>query len=105
LIHPAHYEGLPTVLLEAMACGTPVIASAVSGALDVVTDGINGLLVPPRNPDQLARTVLQIMDHPEFARKLGSEAVLAIEKKYSWHLVSQNYLNLYNRLVFQGKNG
>jgi glycosyltransferase involved in cell wall biosynthesis len=97
-LHPAHYEGLPTVLLEAMACGRPVIATGVSGALDVIKDGINGLLVPPHNPEQLANKVVQISNDQTLRAKLGAEALKTIREKYSWELVARNYQQLYSTL-------
>jgi glycosyltransferase involved in cell wall biosynthesis len=98
-IHPAHYEGLATVLLEAMACGRPVIATAVSGALDVVQHGQNGLLVPPRDPEGLGLTAMQLLGQPDFAAALGLAARQTIEQRYSWDVVGQNYLAQYEALL------
>lgn len=98
-LHPAHYEGLPTVLLEAMACSCPVVATAVSGALDVVQDGENGLLVPPRQPQVMATAVLRLLQEPALRECLGRAARQTIEKHYSWEAVSQGYLAEYQRLV------
>ena len=98
-IHPAHYEGLPTVLLEAMACGCPAVATAVSGALDVIEDGVNGLLVPPRDPQGLAAAVVRLLGEPALAQRLGRAARRTIEERYSWEAVGSNYLAEYHRLV------
>jgi glycosyltransferase involved in cell wall biosynthesis len=98
-IHPAHYEGLATVLLEAMACGRPVIATAVSGALDVVQHGRNGLLVPSRDPEGLGLTAMQLLGNPDFATALGLAARQTIEQRYSWDIVGQNYLAQYEALL------
>ena len=98
-IHPAHYEGLPTVLLEAMACGRPVIATAVSGALDVIEHGRNGLLVPPRSPEALARAAALLVDQPALARRLGGQAHVTISERYSWHVVGRAYADEYAALL------
>lgn len=98
-IHPAHYEGLPTVLLEAMACGRPVISTAVSGALDVIEPEENGLLVPPHNPAAIADATLRLLKDGGLAEALGKAAHRTIEERYSWKRVSENYLNAYASIM------
>ncbi len=98
-IHPAHYEGLPTVLLEAMACGCPVVATAVSGALDVVQDGMNGLLVAPRNPQGLAEAVERLLIEPSLGKSLGKAARQAVEEHFSWDMITSRYIQQYECLV------
>jgi len=102
-VHAAHREGLPTVLLEAMACGRPVIATAVSGALDVVISGENGLLVPPRAPAQMAEAVNHLLSDGPMRDQLGMAARRTIEARFSWDIVSNNYLELYQRLSAEGR--
>ena len=98
-VHAAHYEGLPTVLLEAMACGRPVVATAVSGALDVVQDQRNGLLVPPRNPRQMAESIVRLLQNPGLCERLGIAAHKTIQERFSWHVVSRGYLAQYEALL------
>ncbi len=100
-IHPAHYEGLPTVLLEAMACGRPVVTTAVGGALDVIEDGHNGLLVPPKAPQAMAAAVARIIRDPDLAKRLGSAARRTVEERYSWEVVGQHYLKEYQKLLVE----
>lgn len=98
-VHPAHYEGLPTVLLEAMACGTPVVTTAVSGALDVIEDGINGLFAPARDPEKLADAVMRILADRTIANQLGQAALDTIHERYAWNVVSRNYVEQYEKLL------
>lgn len=98
-VHPAHYEGLPTVLLEAMACGCPAVATAVSGALDVVQDGENGLLVPVRNPKAMAGAIGRLIENPALCRKLGTAARNTIEARYAWRVVGRQYVSEYARVL------
>ncbi len=66
------YEGLPTVLVEAMACGVPVISMRCpSGPEEIITDGVNGLLVPPADPHALAEAIVKMLTNPEMARKMA----------------------------------
>jgi len=98
-VHAAHYEGLPTVLLEAMACGRPVVSTAVSGALDVIEHEHNGLLVPPREPVQLSAAITRLIQDPSLAENLGTAACRTIEERYSWHVVARRYLAEYEALL------
>ncbi|MBO9540913.1 glycosyltransferase [bacterium] len=78
---PSLWEGLPIALLEAMACGVPVIASAVDGSLEVVQPGLSGLLVPPGEVAPLAEAILALIRTPALAARLaaaGRERVLAL---------------------------
>lgn len=98
-VHPAHYEGLPTVLLEAMACGTPVVATAVSGALDVIEDGQNGLLVPPQAPAQLAKAILRVLNAPQESAAWGAAGAATIRERFSWASISRQYVEHYHQLL------
>jgi D-inositol-3-phosphate glycosyltransferase len=66
------YEPFGIVPLEAMACGVPVVASAVGGQIDSVVDGVTGLHVPPRDPEALAEALRALLDHPELRAALGA---------------------------------
>lgn len=80
---PSHAEGLPMSLLEAMAAGCPVVATAVGGIPDLVTHGVNGLLVPPSNPKALADAVRALLQDPAFAERLGREARATVAARYT----------------------
>lgn len=71
LVVPSIYEGMPLVVLEAMAAGVPVVASRVSGIPEVVVDGETGWLVPPEDPVALARALGEVLADPEEARRRG----------------------------------
>jgi colanic acid/amylovoran biosynthesis glycosyltransferase len=75
-------DGLPTVVLEAMALGTPCVATPVTGIPEVVTDGVTGLLVPERDPAALAAALARVLDHPELAGSLTKAARSLIEAEF-----------------------
>lgn len=66
------YEGLGRALTEALASGRPVVATAVGGVADLVEPGTTGLLAPPAAPEELARNVIRLLEHPEDARRMGA---------------------------------
>ena len=80
---PSHAEGLPMSLLEAMAAGCPVIASDVGGIPDVVTDGVNGLLVAAGDRDALALALHRVLVDRELAARLGREARQTIARRFT----------------------
>ena len=85
---PSVYEPFGLINLEAMACGTGVVASAVGGILEVVEDGVTGLLVPPARPDELAAAIRSLLDDPDRARAMGQAGRRRVEQKFSWTSVA-----------------
>jgi glycosyltransferase involved in cell wall biosynthesis len=79
---PSRYEGLPTVLVEAMICGVPVVATAVNAVPDLVIPGVTGLLVPPCRPSQLAAAVRRLLDSPEAAARMAAVARARVADQY-----------------------
>lgn len=76
-------EGLPVVLMEAMASGLPVLATQINAIPELIHNQENGLLVPPANPDALRKAIIQLIDHPEVAEKMAKEARLTVERDYN----------------------
>lgn len=81
-VFPSLSEGLGIALLEAMAAGLPVVASAVDGITEVVTDGVDGLLVPRSDPHALADAVARLHDDPAFARTLADQARTSATRRF-----------------------
>jgi glycosyltransferase involved in cell wall biosynthesis len=96
---PSLKEGMPYALLEAMACGKPVIGSNIHGINDVISHGDNGILVPPRNPEALADAILTLMADRDLRRKLGHNARQLMVEKYSWAEISARIEGIYREAM------
>lgn len=96
---PSYQEGMPNALLEAMACGLPVVATRIGGVVDVVKDGENGLLVEPGDHVSLAEAVLRILGDGCFAGEIASNALKTIREGYSLKGIVPRYIELYKRLL------
>ncbi len=96
---PSLWEGLPLALLKAMAAGLPVIATQVSGVVEVIADGANGRLGPPRQPEALASAVLELYSRPELRRRWGEQAQATIRAGYSLEAMLTQLQRLYEELA------
>lgn len=81
---PSIEEGLAMVTGEAMACGCPVIASTNTGASELITDGIEGFIVPIRSPDVIADRLQQLADQPELRERMGQAALARVQALGGW---------------------
>ncbi|MCZ7584033.1 MAG: glycosyltransferase family 4 protein [Deltaproteobacteria bacterium] len=96
---PSHYEGLSLTLCEAMACGIPAVATRVGGNPEVIDHGLNGLLVPPRDPDALADAIVSLFGDDELRRRLGTAARQTIIDRFSIATMVSRYTDLYDELL------
>lgn len=97
-VHPSHQEGLPNSVLEAMASGLPVIATAVGGIPELIEDNVSGCLVPPRSPAALAATLLRLLKDVEAREKIGSAASERVAHDFSIEASVHSYERLYGEL-------
>jgi glycosyltransferase involved in cell wall biosynthesis len=97
-VHPARAENLPLTVIEAMACGTPVVASDVGGVGELVVDGVNGLLVPPGDSGALASAVTALLDDPDRRRAFGEAAERRVLEHFTLERQADAYLDLYAEL-------
>jgi glycosyltransferase involved in cell wall biosynthesis len=96
---PSLQEGMPFSLLEAMVSGKPVVASDIDGVRDIITNDINGVLVPKSNPDALSNAIIDLLNNPEKRRRLGEEARRTIESKYTWKTAAASIEALYFKVT------
>jgi glycosyltransferase involved in cell wall biosynthesis len=85
IVHPSFAEGFGRAVLEAMALGRPVIASAVGGLREAIRDGVNGMLVPPGSVEALADRLLVLLRDPALRERLGREARETVRADYQIH--------------------
>ncbi|UGS35774.1 glycosyltransferase [Capillimicrobium parvum] len=93
------YEPFGIVPLEAMACGIPVVASAVGGLIDTVVDGVTGVHVPPRRPDRIAAAVRSLLDDPVRRQALGRAGARRARRRYGWDRIARATLTVYRELA------
>ena len=94
VIMPSHYESFGMVALEAMATGTPVIASEVGGLAFLIRDGENGFHVPSRDPEALAERIYELLANPGCRNRLGRKA-REYAQKYAWPIIVDRMLHAY----------
>jgi glycosyltransferase involved in cell wall biosynthesis len=95
---PSLYEGLPNVVLEAMACGLPVIATAVDGTPEAVVDGETGILVPSKDPEKLKQALLALIPDNNKRRTMGKNARHCVETDFSFDRQLSEFVALYEKL-------
>ncbi|MFW6296528.1 MAG: glycosyltransferase family 4 protein [Halothece sp.] len=93
---PSLFEGLPLVLLEAMACGLTPITTSLAGAKEIITDGDNGLLVPPYDSQAIISAIAQLIINPSYLEQLRRKAY-ATAQDYSWSCIARHNLTFYQQ--------
>jgi glycosyltransferase involved in cell wall biosynthesis len=103
-VHPAIYdsrgdtEGLGVVLVEALTNRKPVVASRVGGIVDIIKDGETGLLVPEKDPEAIAKTVLRLLENPDYAQRLGEQGCAYATDYFNWDRIMDQYEAIYRKL-------
>ncbi|HSJ16264.1 MAG TPA: glycosyltransferase, partial [Longimicrobiales bacterium] len=94
-----HWEGFPLVILEAMAAGLPVVATAVDGIPELVRPNDTGMLVPPADPQALAEALLLVLRDPALARRLGEAGRARVRDDFSTERFTAGVGTLYERVL------
>ena len=103
LILPSKVEGMPLVILEAMALKRAVVAHQVDGVSEVVEDGITGILVSPNAPQTLTLSIVKLLQNPSLSKKMGEAGFEKMRQFYSESRMSARVLELYDELLSRGK--
>ena len=98
---PSYREGMPKSLLEAGACARPLVTTDVPGCRELVTDEVNGLLVPPRDSVALAHALRRLISDPALRQRLGREARRTVEAAHGEADIAWRTVALYNEMTGQ----
>ena len=94
----SRWEGLPLVLLEARLSGLPIVATSVDGATDVIQEGLNGYLLPTGDVEGMAERIIELLENPDRARKMG-RAALALPQEFEICVTVTRQQDLYQGLL------
>jgi teichuronic acid biosynthesis glycosyltransferase TuaC len=98
-VFPSHYEGLPNAVLEAMACGLPVVATKVGGIPEAVEDGVSGILVPREDANLLANAINYVITNDQLSRQMGIAGRKIVESKFNWQANALKVIGMYNEVL------
>ena len=93
------WEGMPNTVLEAMACGLPVIGTQVSGLHELVRDGVNGYLVPVKDARALAEAISRLMGNGYERRRMGRQSRKLVEREFAWQFIAEQYVTIYRQVL------
>jgi glycosyltransferase involved in cell wall biosynthesis len=96
---PSLYEAMGKVVVEAMACETPVVASRVGGIREIIEDGVNGLLVQPKDVRGLERSIITVLQDSQLARKLSERGRSSVESRFTWENTVLQVSKAYQRVI------
>lgn len=94
-IHPTQIDTFPNTVLEALACGTPVVASAVGGITEQIMEGRTGFLVPVGDARTMAERVLELLEDEELRLRMGREAAEDAARRFGLERMASEYLAFY----------
>jgi glycosyltransferase involved in cell wall biosynthesis len=97
-------EGVPQFLLQTLAMAKPVVATRVGGIPEIITPGVDGLLIPPEDPDALAEALLGLLGDPQQCRRLGSAGRELVEREHTLERMGAKVLQVYQQ-VWEAKQG
>ena len=92
-------DGIPNVLVEAMAAGLPVVTTRVSGIPELVEDGVNGLLVDPDDPDALAEALLRVHRDPDRRARLAAAGEATVRESFDGEVLAERMATLFREAV------
>jgi len=102
---PSHYEALPVSILEAASSGVAVVATDVGGVRSAVSDGVTGLIVPPRDPPQLAEALVRLVEDPELRRSMGRQGATWVRARFDAPIVASLLIESFNAVASQRPHG
>jgi glycosyltransferase involved in cell wall biosynthesis len=97
-VFPTRADNLPLVLIESMACGTPMVSFKVGGVPDLLRPGITGYLAEPENPEDFCNGIVQLLEDESLRSHMGEQCRSIALKEYTLELQVQRYIEMYQRL-------
>ena len=96
------WEGMPNTVLEAMACGLPIVGTRASGLQDLVEDSVNGYLVPTKDPTALAEALVLLIENGHERRRMGRQSRKLVERQFAWEQIAAQYVTIYGQVLGKG---
>lgn len=100
-VNPALIEPFGLTVLEASACGVPVVATKQGGPSEIITHGLDGLLIDPKDPKDIAKKIKLLIKHKDLYNLISKNAIKMVKQKYTWNATAKKYLDVFNHVTRQ----